>query len=475
MRNKLEKFTNFANTLLPHETEYLLNTQRFEDKVRLEILQRVHKNCQDITHFTPYDPAIDKRKYSHLKNWIIERLQAIDVDVHFEWMSDLEHKIMTDSIAPKEEKQLLKAIQNYNAPIFFFTKFYELVQQYRHFLLIRLRYEDYRLVAHFLKQSETTYQHAKEINEKLHLATLDIVNQYQENTAESKHWQDWLTKVFYDEKLDGLNRYLALVRLSFIGFNYRKFDFLLEKYDYLDQLFKKGQYYSKRLLLNYYNNRLLLHSKFQEIDKATYYGYLSIRAQNHDYLHYVNNLCAILLRQGKTEEALRVLKGASSEAKTTKNLHSKIGYVAFYVECLNKNGRYKAAENYAQTFLNAYKREVFEYRWHLFFSSYLEALLVQRKYPALLKVVRQNRLQEKEKNYQRRANYLPSIFWFNTVAEYKEGVIDKSAVESRILQFVSKTEKASRKLDLIKELLNLLKPHLPDIVRTIEQKASNLN
>ncbi|MEO1715449.1 MAG: hypothetical protein AAFU60_19140, partial [Bacteroidota bacterium] len=119
------------------------------------------------------------------------------------------------------------------------------------------------------------------------------------------------------------------------GFNYRRFDGLLEKYQYLDQQFRSGKYYSKRLLLNYYSNRLLLHSKFKEYDQAIYYGKLSVRAKNHDYLFYATNLAAVQLRQNKAEGALLTMKEAYPEMKSTPNLHAKIGFVAFYIKCLN--------------------------------------------------------------------------------------------------------------------------------------------
>ncbi|MEO1714623.1 MAG: hypothetical protein AAFU60_14930, partial [Bacteroidota bacterium] len=63
MRNKLQAFTDFTNTLLPHETAYLLQNEQFEDEIRRAILQRVDFNCRYINQFTPYDTKLDKRKY----------------------------------------------------------------------------------------------------------------------------------------------------------------------------------------------------------------------------------------------------------------------------------------------------------------------------------------------------------------------------------------------------------------------------
>ena len=143
MRSKLQKFTDFTNTLLPHETQYLLSVQQFHDKDRLTILQRIDHNAHHITQFTPYDTSIDKRKYNHLKNWIVERLSAIDVDQQLSWMLETEQKILTDCIDREAEKKLLKMIRSDQQGVFF-NSFYELVQHYRHFLLIRLRYQDHQ-------------------------------------------------------------------------------------------------------------------------------------------------------------------------------------------------------------------------------------------------------------------------------------------------------------------------------------------
>jgi hypothetical protein len=47
-------------------------------------------------------------------------------------------------------------------------------------------------------------------------------------------------------------------------------------------LFSRGEMYSG--LLNYYANRVLLHSKENELIKAEYFGFLSIRQDNDDTL-----------------------------------------------------------------------------------------------------------------------------------------------------------------------------------------------
>ncbi len=463
MRNQLQKFTEYANTLLPHETEYLLSVQQFHDEMRLEILQLVNYNAHRIEQFTPYDTDIDKRKYNHLKNWIQERLKAVDVDEQFSWMLNMEQQIATDTIQTREEKALLKAIRTYQHPSFFFTKFYELVEQYRHFLLIRLRYGDHQLADDFLKSYRSDYEHNRSVNEQLHDATLDIVGQYSGKTPDSSQWTAWLSEVFYDDRTDGLNRYLALVRLVFISHNYRKYDMLREKFDHLDRLFSRGIYYSRRLLLNYYSNRLMLHSNFREYDQAVYYGYLSTRSKNHDYLFYVNNLCAVLLRLKRYQEALQLIQQASPEAKKTKNFHNRVGYVAFYMEALNKNGLYKNAEGYGASFLKAYAREVLQYRWHLFFSVYLETLARRGQFEAILRTAQKYKLPDLDKDYQSNAAYLPVISLYISGANYKEGLLSRKALLHHIGQFVEQYQKDPERQPGFQKLLVDMKSWLPEV------------
>ena len=89
MRPKLKTFSDFAARLLPHETQYLLKIQQLTDESKLGILMLADRNARHIHEQIPYDPDLDKRKYSNLKSWVEQRLGAVDVDRHFEWMSAL--------------------------------------------------------------------------------------------------------------------------------------------------------------------------------------------------------------------------------------------------------------------------------------------------------------------------------------------------------------------------------------------------
>jgi hypothetical protein len=474
MREKLQKFTAFTNTLLPHEVKYLLSVQQFHDDDRLRILQRIAHNIEHENNALDYDIKINKRKYSNLKNWIVERLQSIDVDVQFEWMTEVEKAIMTDSISVEEEKKLLKAIRNYKEPIYYFQKFHELIQHYRHFLLIRMRYADHKLADDFLKIYKKEYDRTKRISDKIHEATLDIVNQYASPEIESKKWEKWLIKTFYDETLDGHNRYLALIRLTFMAFNYRNFDGLLQAFDVLDDLFKNGKYYSKRLLLNYYGNRLLLHTKFKELDKAVYYGYLSIRGKNNEYIHYINNLSAVLQRQERHKEALDLMRSAFADMKATQNYHDKIGFVAFYGKALNHTKQYQSAENYCESFLRVYKEQIFKYRWHIFFTIYMETLLYQEKYDKIQKVTQKYQLLEKDSSYQKRPVYLPTITWYVHVAAFRVGQLSKYDFRTIILDYTEFVKTDKYKFTQAEILLKTIQPHIPEVIQLVRPKLYDL-
>ena len=247
----------------------------------------------------------------------------------------------------------------------------------------------------FLEKYKLAYEHSILVNEQLHQASKDIIRHYAENTRESIQWEKWLIDMFYDESLDGANRYMAFIRLIFIAFNYNKYEHIQHMFDYMDQAFAEGKFYSKRILLNYYNNRLLLHTRLGDLEQGLNYGLLSIRRQNHDYLFYVNNLCNVLLQIGKISETWQILREALPTLKSTHNYHSRIGFVALYIKTLTMMGEYEKARSYGEINLKAYKKEILRYRWHRFFTAYLECLLLLKRYSEVITLARKYSLLDK--------------------------------------------------------------------------------
>ncbi|WP_185152506.1 hypothetical protein, partial [Fulvivirga aurantia] len=329
-------------------------------------------------------------------------------------------------------------------------------------------------VNEWISKYKKEYQRARDVNEKMHQATVDIIDQYSLNNTESRHWESWLTETFYDDTLDGNNRYLAIIRLTFMYFNYREFEKLKKIYDDLDKLLAQGFFYSKRILYNYYANRLMLHSKFDVLQQAEEYGYLSIRQKNADHLQYLTNFSSILLRRGKIDEALSLMKESMAEMKTTHNFHNKIGFVAFYVKCLNLNGQPADGERYAESFLRVNKEHVLSKRWYIFFTTYIHALLMQEKYEKVIATCKKYSLLIRDEQDQKKPIYLPTIRWYYEMSLYMEGRIgDDKLIEAIAISgkdYLQNHQKSS----VITNLLDDLKIHVPHIIKDVKSALSKM-
>jgi hypothetical protein len=423
VKEKLKKFKNQTNTLLPHETAYLLKKQKIQDPEKLEILKIVDHNAKFLSGTKPFDESIDKRKYSNLLKWIQNELHKIDVDKGLEWINLLQKQILTDSIPPRQELLLIRSLNKYTSSSYYFMKFYDLLVEYRHYLLIRMRYNDHKKVNDYLEKLKFDYQRSKLINDQMHQATIDIIGKSGSTNIEGIQWKKWLTECCMDEKLDGLNRYMALVRLSFICLKYNMLQDLESILIDSDALFNNGNNYSKRILLNYYDNMLVLYDKKEEYDKAIYYGYLSIKDLNQDSIIYVNNLVNVLLKTGKFAEGLEIIENVNFKISSTKNFHSVIGFVSNHIRCLSKTGKSKQAIIKGKIFLEAYHKDILQYRWHRFFTAYLEALIQEEKFITIIRVINKFNLLKKEKESSGTQAHVNNISVYLALAQYQENRI----------------------------------------------------
>lgn len=469
MSHPLKKFSEFSAALLPFEAEYLLGIHQLQDPEIIGLLQTIDYNSRHPDNPRTFPLKIDKRKYSYLKKWVKEKLYSVNVDVFFEWLSEIDRKIMTDGLDSDDEKKIIGQIRQYHKPGFYFIRFYELVQNYHNFLLIRMRQNYYEIAGSFLERFKKQYEHSRRINQRLHQATHDIVRQYAQYDTEAAQWEKWLFEVFYEESLDGLNRYLAIVRLVFLYYNYKDYNRLIEIFEYLEKRFKNGEFYSPRILVNYYANRLLVHSRHNELDKAEAYGYLSIRHRSNDYLYYLVNLCAVLLRRGKHSEALTLLSRSFPELKKTTSAHNRIGFVSYYIQSLWRSGRADEAASYAHFVLQNSRAEIIVHRWHLFFTSYLMALLAIENYAEVLSLARRYKLLEKDKKAQKRAGYIPNLIWIYHLAAYKQLSAGKDQFLKILYESALPCLADSHKFFLLKELCNDLRLHDPAVFDKIKK------
>ena len=471
MHYKLSKFSEFANALYPHELDYLLGIQQFEQSDNLKILNLINYNVRHPRNILPYDVTIDKRRYSYMKNWIETNLEARDVDLFYDWLIGYEKKVLTDLIQADEEKELLKKAKGIEPSHYYFIRFYELMRYYRDFLLIRNRTDSYHAIEEFLKANQAHYEAMVKLNAKLNTASEDIVGQYFDSHTESRQWEDFLTEVFFNPAIDGYTRYRAAVRLTYMYYNYREFGKLRNIYDELDRSFQAGIFYSRRILANYYANRAMMHSKLNELEDAEKYAYLSIRHENSDYIFYLLNLCGVLLKSHKHKDALATMQQSIPMLKKTANYYYRIGFAAFYTRTLTANKLYSEAADYADTFHSSYKKEISKNRWHLFYSNYFQALSFCENYGKILSLARRYKLIEKEKQQLGDPKYLPVLLWYSTVADYMEGNIPEEELEQIIIKSCDILVRNNYKIAKINVLLNELSQFAPNPFRNIRDKT----
>ncbi len=460
---KLTKFSNFVNLLYPHELKYLDTVEQFENEDIRRIIDRIRYNVYNPDKTKDFFEDIDKRKYSYLMKWIKDKLDMADVDIFFEWIIQMEQAINMDNVLPADEKKLLKLTKTVEPTSYCFIRFYEMLNAYRDYLLIRTRILYYESVQLYLQQHEAEYNRTIELNRTINKSAEDIIRHHLTSSGDSIQWEDFLMDVFQNKTIDGFTRYKAFVRITYIHYNYRKFDELRGIYDELDKEIQTDSFYSKRILANYYSNRAMMHSMLREMEQAEYYAYLSVRQKNSDYLFYLIKLCNILIIENKNQLALKLMTENIGELKTNNSMYTQIGFVSVYIRVLNKNGKYAKGETFGENFLAANKKEIFSFRWHIFFSAYFMSLLKQEKYKKLLNLEKRYHLVQREKEFYGKARYVPTILWYHSLAQYMEGKMNEEKLRHILLVSVKKTRENKYLNMKIKELKNDIFDFLPNL------------
>jgi hypothetical protein len=473
MKTRFAIFQRFVNDLLPHEFKYLQQAMGSEDPENRCIMEQMERVVL-AQETVDYDPNIDKRKYSAIISRSREKLARIDVDLHFERLNELHHRLMTDHLQPNDEKALLQMLRE-PQPDFYFSRLYHVMLDFRQFLLIRLRHREHKLTHSFIEAHESRYRYIRQVYEQMHAATALITAEYSRGEAVPEELSSQLLEWFNDERLDGINRYNALVRLTFLYYNRRQYDLLLPAYDAFDQMLGRGAFYSRRILANYYGNRLLIHSYLDQLQEAARYGQMSLRVRTADYIHYLNNLAAVMLRQGKASQALQLMRSSFGEYRQTVNFHNRTGFVALYVKCLNECRKPKEGEQFAENFLAAYREEVFAYRWHSLFTAYIQALMQQRKFAKIIRLVKQNKLLTKEEAYAGRINHLPTISWYFWLALYAEARLESNELQRKLLYSLQQGGSDSHRLRQLQQLSDELQHLAPNIMSGIKSEIKKIN
>ncbi len=467
MKRKLESFESFCQQLYPHEVDYLLSIHKFQKSKNIRILNLIHYNAKNPENRLPFDKTIDKRIYSYMKNWIEENLNKVDVDKFFEWLIETEKLIMTDTIQSTDEILLLKRIDEIRPSSYYFMKFYRVLQHYRDYLIVRNRPRNYAIVSDYLEKYSENYTRSQQLNNIINSSAEKVIFHKTDGSSEFARWEQTFSEIYFNETIDGYTRYRAIVRLTILYYTNREFDKLKDVYQHLDMQFKKDVFYSKRILANYYANRAMVHSKLNELDLALKYGYLSIRYKNSDYLFYLVNVCNILLRQQKNKQALEIMVEAFPELKRSGNYYYKIGFVSYYIKALITNGDVKKAVDFGESYFASNKKEIFEFRWHLFFTAYIDALFHYEKYARIRSLVKRYGLHTKEKQMKGTKQYLPVIQLYYQASGYMEGAINQDMLKKIFLEYINEIGENRFRHQRIVEVLNTIGDNLPHIVKEV--------
>jgi len=470
MHSRLNKFSEYTNSLFPHELDYLLSIQKFEHSGNLKILNIVNYNSKNPHTALHFDVRVDKRRYSYMKNWMETQLSQLDVDLFYEWLISCEKSVLSDMVTVEQEKEILKKSHITSHTHYYFIKFYELMSYYRDYLLIRNRTDSYRKINGYLRENQQFYQDAIDLNTRINRASEDIVGQYFDSHTESRQWEELLNEVFFNKGIDGYTRYRAAVRLTYMYYNYRDFGKLRIIYEELDRIFASGIFYSRRILANYYANRAMMHSKLGELKDAEKFGWLAIRHENSDYIFYVLNLCGVLLKSNKSVEALGLMQRAIPKLRKTANYYYRIGFAAFYIRTLIANKHYREAADYAETFHNSYKNEINRNRWHLFYSTYFQALAWCENYGKIISLSWRYSLVELEKKQVGEARYLPVLLWYTTIADYMEGHTGIEKSTETIVASCRHLVQSNYSVGKIRELLIELSQFAPEVFRNVIER-----
>lgn len=387
MKEKLKKFKSFASTILPHEATYLLSIQRFEDEEKKQILRQLEICANSLTYDGIFDTEIDKRKYSSIQSWVKMELAKIDVDEGFIWINGVMQDILLDRVTPKSESMVLKSLQLFDNTSYYFTKYYDMLLEFRQFLLIRMRTNVYKKVDRYINGYQFEYQRSLLVSQQMDQATKEIIGLTSKMEGDDERWERWLLENFNNDDLDGHNRYLAFVRLSYHYLKTNQLAALEQTHTTVQKFFEHGKHYSRRLLLNFYDNSLVLYDRKEDYDQAQYYGRLSIKGEGPDQLLYFNNFINILIKKKEFAQALEWISNRPYKITDQKNYHSVIGYTANHIRCLTKTGLIQKAVNKGDSFWTAFPKQIMEYRWHRFFVAFLEALAAQGNTAKIIKLV----------------------------------------------------------------------------------------
>jgi hypothetical protein len=175
---------------------------------------------------------------------------------------------------------------------------------------------------------------------------------------------------------------------------------------------------------------LVLFDRKKNYEKAVYYGNLAIKGDGPDQLIYLNNLINVYIKKKDYKSALSLIDHFSLKVSSHKNFHAVIGFIANQIRCLTLTGQVKKATIKARVFMDAFAKEILKYRWHRFFTAYLQALEKEKDYLQIIRLVNRYKLDKKEMDQSaKEGSTSKEIFRIFNIAKYNEGYITKMELD----------------------------------------------
>lgn len=397
MKSKLKKFTTFSDRLFPSEVAFVAANNDFQDPEYFELLERIGQRVNGSSELVEFDPDTDPRKYSRLMQAMERKLESIDVDAYYAWISRINYLINTDAIPTEEQARILRETDAYSPGWFHAGSFYRAVATYEAYLLIRYRERDLQVIQDFLAKYASSHEENERILSEVKGITERIVKM--DNGKDDSLNADDLERLltyFSDVRLSKKTRYHAWLAYHMHHLNTRQFEPMVEPLQELEAQIFKGEFYSRRILANFYANKLLLLSHLGKYEDAAYCGAQSIKHQTEDYLYYINNYCSVLMHLGRYDEAAAHMKSNLVLYRETRDKSRKLIFASNYCRCLNALNQHRQSIRLATKELEELKQQVFKFRWHYFFRMYLGALQANGQNELLLRLARKYKLDERE-------------------------------------------------------------------------------
>ncbi len=467
MKPPLLIFTRFYEELLPLEWWFVIDKLDFEDDDLAQIAREIRQALENKAHKPVFSKTIDKRKYSYFKKSVQTLLLNFDAGKTLEIIQSYEKSVLNDCITPEEEQGLLRMAQRIDNRNYHFVRFYQLILHFRQFLQIRLRRKLYPKAHAWIENYKSSYNKSLQAFDLLHQATSEVVMEYDMQSDKAGNWEQELLRLFDDEALDVMNRYAAAVRLAFLYINKGMYQKMLVLLDQVENRILRPFYLGRRVLANYYANRLIVHSKLDELEKAEHFGRLSLRTPTDDQLFYATNLSSVLLRMGQTEAAFILMKDHFEQVRQSPSFHSKLGFIAHYVHCLIDLKKFKEAESFAESYLASHETEIMANRWHLFFAAYFRSLVMQEKFARLLYIVDRKGMREKELNYAGKSHYLPTVSWYIALADFMEGDLNEALAVKQMVEVAKNLMQDPLRRERIRQQIRALYAIQPDMMKKL--------